>query len=54
MYTLKRDDGYTNTLTFQLGVHHRIHLAQIIKKLRRHPSVSKLERVSPENHSKRK
>jgi len=41
-----RDDGYTNTLLFQLGVRSRVHLARVIKRLRSHPSVSRLERYT--------
>ncbi len=37
-------DGSTNILTFQMGVHHRVHLANIIKKLRVIPFVNKVHR----------
>ncbi len=43
-----RDDGFTNTLTFRVGVRSRIHLARIIKRLRRNKAVSRIERYSAE------
>jgi RelA/SpoT family (p)ppGpp synthetase len=42
---VSRDDGQTNTLIFQLGVRDRVHLARIIKRLRRHKSVCRIERA---------
>jgi len=46
-----RDDGYTNTLTFRVGVRSRIHLARIIKRLRSSKAVNKIERYSAEEGS---
>ncbi len=41
---INEQDGSTNILTFQMGVHHRVHLANIIKKLRVIPFVNKVHR----------
>ena len=41
-----RDDGFTNTLLFKVGVKNRVHLARIIKRLRLNKSVSKIERTN--------
>lgn len=41
---INEQDGSTNILTFQMGVRHRVHLANIIKKLRVIPFVNKVHR----------
>jgi (p)ppGpp synthase/HD superfamily hydrolase len=41
-----RDDGYTNTLIFRVGVKSRIHLARIIRRIRLNKAVNKIERFS--------
>lgn len=41
---INEQDGSTNILTFQMGVHHRVHLANLIKKLRVIPFVNKVHR----------
>ncbi|RMH48394.1 MAG: guanosine-3',5'-bis(diphosphate) 3'-diphosphatase [Gammaproteobacteria bacterium] len=43
--SVSRDDGQTNTLTFQIAVRDRVHLARIIKRLRRHPAVLRIGRI---------